>query len=65
MNDNTQVIKLKKEIEQKKKVLIKKGIRENFGEKEIRYLFDHYPTEFPKIKTLIMEFEEWCINYEG
>ena len=58
-------IRLKTEIDQKKKALIKKGIRENFGQKEFRDLCDRYPMEFPEVRTLILEFEDWCINYEG
>jgi len=62
-------IRLKTQIDQKKKALINKvktkGLYENFGQKELRELQDSYPMFEPEVSKLILEFDEWCMNYEG
>lgn len=53
------------------KKVAKKGLYENFGQKEIRKLADKYGKElcendaFGKMHEAIMEFEQWVLNYEG
>jgi hypothetical protein len=65
---------VKKAITTAKNSLIKKaknGLYENFGQKEVRKLYDtyksigDYSTEGNEITRLINEFDEWCMNYEG
>jgi len=63
------------DIENTKKRLIaraaKRGIWENFGQKERRKLQDKYTPEmcknddFHDVHRAIMEFELWCMNYDG
>ena len=49
----------------------KKGIYENFGQKEVRKLEERfinssdYSAEMNKNRRLIQMFEEWCMNYCG
>jgi len=49
----------------------KKGIYENFGQKEVRKLeekfinISDYSEEMNKNRRLIQMFEEWCMNYCG
>lgn len=70
------VSKLRKAIEQKKNALIKKankrGIYENFGQKEVMELKDKFnydelvygdSSEREKAK-LIDVFEDWCMNFD-
>lgn len=57
--------KLMKEIEKLKSSLRKKDLYENFGQKECRKLWDKYDDSYPEIRTLILAFEDWCMNYIG
>jgi hypothetical protein len=69
------VTKLKRDIERQKKSLIKKvekkGIYENFGQKEIDKLQDKYidaskyTDDMNEARRLIQEFNEWCMSYNG
>jgi len=49
----------------------KKGIYENFGQKEVRKLEEKfinssdYSEEMNKNRRLMQMFEEWCMNYCG
>jgi hypothetical protein len=59
---------LRKEIEKIKKSLInrakKKGLWENFGQREARVLMDKFfQGNFEDIK-MIIEFQEWCSNFD-
>jgi len=51
---------LEKDIEYCKRKLIRQGVRENFGQKEVRKLRDKYGDS-----KLIDDFEDWCMNYEA
>jgi len=42
---------------------MKKGIWENFGQKERRKLEDKYAMYVPEIAKLILDFDEWCSTY--
>ena len=59
----TRTERLNNAIEKKRNILIakanKKGLYENFGQKERRELED----EFGYVKE-VADFEEWCENYE-
>lgn len=67
--------KLRKAIATKKKTLINKaqtkGLYENFGQREVSELEDKYVnysdySEDGKLcQNLIIDFDEWCMNYEG
>ena len=52
------------DIQKAKEKLIKKasktGIYENFGQKEVRELYDKY-----YISNEIRDFDEWCMTYNG
>lgn len=60
-------------IEQNKliKIAQKKGLYENFGEKEVRKLQNKfindsdYSQDMNKKRRLIQLFENWCMNYCG
>ena len=61
---------LRKDIEQAKRKLInkakRKGIYENFGQKELRYIEDKYfleGYENQKIFELINQFRDFCETY--
>lgn len=67
--------KLIKEIQKEKTKLInyatKKGIYENFGQKEVDKLRDayidisKYTDEMNQMRELIKSFDAWCMNYTG
>jgi succinate dehydrogenase flavin-adding protein (antitoxin of CptAB toxin-antitoxin module) len=58
--------KLKNDIKQAKKRLIKKKICENFGQNELRKLSDKYSNIYGySIQKELNEFFEWCMNYES
>ena len=54
-----------------KKEVLKKGLYENFGQKEVRELEDKYldwsdySGDMNQVRDLILAFDEWCMNYEG
>ena len=61
----------KTEINRIKKRLIKKaekrGLYENFGNKEFRYLMDKYGGSFysdPELRKALVAFQGWSINYD-
>lgn len=64
---------LRKAVEKKKTQLInkaiKRGLYENFGEKEQRYLKDKfidlssYTDEMNKKRDIVQSFNEWCYNF--
>lgn len=63
---------ISQEIEKVKKRLImqtkKKGICENFGQKEVHKLQDKYALHIYQndgIYDAIMKFSDWCMNYKG
>lgn len=49
----------------------KKGIYENFGQKEVRELKDKwidlscYTEEMNQVRDLIQKFDDWCSRYNG
>ena len=43
----------------------KRGISENFGQAEARSLRDKYSKVLFNVSEQIIDFEEWCENYEG
>lgn len=60
----------RKEIEQIKEKLKKKKVCENFGQEEIRKLYDKYTnyefwSETQLCHKAIREFERWCMDYCG
>lgn len=67
--------KVKREIEKRKKALIKKakskGLWENFGQDQVRALKEKYADycygddEERKAWDLISQFDEWCMYYTG
>ena len=66
-------MKIDTAIQNEKKKLIdkvkKKGIYENFGQKEVRKLEDKfintssYTDEMNYIRKAIQEFDKWCMDY--
>lgn len=63
---------IKSKIKSLKRLLSKREVRENFGEKEIQKLDDFiddfwsYPQDVRlQIYTLQQEFAEWCYSYTG
>jgi hypothetical protein len=72
MNTLNKVIKV---IEKTQLSLIKKvkekGLYENFGQKEVRLIEDRfidisdYSSEMNRIRTVISNFDNWCMNYCG
>ena len=60
-----EIKKLKKKLQFK---ALKRGIYENFGDKEIRMLKSKYPTGYMGEERYnmdkIQEFEEWCRNVD-
>lgn len=63
-----------KDIEKKRNSLITrsraKGIWENFGQKELRYIEDKYSfkgtnEEQQEIMKLILKFNDWCETYSN
>jgi hypothetical protein len=68
-------MKIKKAIQKKQNKLIKiaktKGLYENFGIKEVRKLeekfinISDYSNEMNNNRSLIQNFSEWCMNYNG
>ena len=66
------MLNISQEIEKTKRRLImqtkKKGLCDNFGQKEVRKLQDKYAQHLymnDGIYDVITKFEEWCMNYEG
>jgi len=62
---------VKKRIEQYRKRLCTKvkrsGLYENFGQKEVRKLWDEFgivQTD-PEVRRMINEFDDWCGSYTG
>lgn len=69
MNKEIDINIMRKEISSIKKRLInkvnRKGLYENFGQKEVRYLTDKYHVFFqPDMAKELIAFEEWAMNYE-
>jgi len=72
---NTQKTKLKAEIKRTKERLknevAKKGLYENFGQKEVRKLSEEYidtskyTKEMNEMRSMIQEFDEWAMTYDG
>jgi hypothetical protein len=70
--ENTKTKQLKKDIEKYKNNLIlkakKKGLYENFGDKEVRALKDKYPTGYMGAERenmdLIQEFNKWAMSVD-
>ena len=71
---NPQEIKrIRQEADKLKHQLIRKaerkGIYENFGQKEVRQLTDmigsNLYTAPQEIRNLLFQFDEWCMNYTG
>ena len=65
-------MKLTIEVNKIKQKLIKKaenkGIYENFGQKEFRYLMDKYGENFyndAELRRELIAFDNWAMNYEG
>jgi hypothetical protein len=69
------IIKIQRDINKTKIKLIdrckRKGIYENFGQKEVRELEDKwiniscYTDEMNQIRNLISNFDNWCAWYNG
>lgn len=69
------IIKVQRDINKAQNKLIarceKRGIYENFGQKEVRELEDKwidlscYTTEMNQIRDLIRKFDNWCMQYNG
>ena len=57
-----------RDIEKAKKKLIgqakRKGISENFGQKEVRNLSDKYGSEGQEIRRLIDDFDSWAMDFD-
>ena len=72
MNPN-EIKKIKRTAEKMKKQLIKKtekkGIYENFGQKEVRKLTDmigsNLYTAPQEVRNVLFNFHNWCMNYTG
>lgn len=66
MNINDEIAGIKRSLIKKAK---KKGIWENFGQKEIRKLQDKYTytmchnDPYHEIHRAVMSFEDWCISF--
>ncbi len=75
MTEKRLIPKLRQAIKRKKESLIKrvekKGIYENFGQKEIRDLEDKYidsssyTDEMNKMRDMIRELDDWACTYNG
>lgn len=65
----TDINDLRKEITGIKKKLItkvkRKGLYENFGQKELRYLSDKYFIYDQAIASELTAFNNWAVNYTG
>jgi hypothetical protein len=61
--------KLIKDIERIKKRLVKTGICENFGRKDVRKLYEKYDPYLydndKDIERLLRDFDMWCMDYTG
>ena len=66
MNLKAAISKSRKQLENKAK---KNGIYENFGQKEVRKLEDKYinSSDYSEImntnRTMLQNFDTWCMNY--
>lgn len=71
--NQTEIKKIKQRAEKLKQQLIKKakrkGIYENFGQKEVRQLTDligsNLYTAPQEIRNILFDFDQWCMNYTG
>jgi hypothetical protein len=71
----TKITQLERQIERYRAQLVvkanRKGLYENFGQKEIHKLKNSfidsstYTPEMNQNRDAIQEFNEWCRNYEG
>ena len=68
MGINTNIKELKKDINKYRKNLIlkakKKGLYENFGQKEVRKLKDKYDFFDRSLGDLILDFDKWAMNVD-
>lgn len=70
MSQGTDIIQMQAEVARLKQKLIikatKKGLYENFGQNEVRYLSDKYHVFFRHdMAEELIAFEEWAQTYEG
>ena len=69
----SEVKKIRETVNRFKKQLIrkaqKKGVYENFGQKEVRKLTDiigsNLYTAPQEIRSILFNFDDWCMNYTG
>ena len=68
MGNSKNINQLKKDILKFKKSLIskakKKGIYEDFGQKEVHKMNEKYDFWNGEVSYLIQEFDKWCINFD-
>jgi hypothetical protein len=57
----TDIIKIKSVLRKRAR---KEGIWENFGQNEARVLQDKYSKNWFEVSDLIIDFEEWCENFD-
>jgi len=61
-NLDQDIVKIKNQLINKAK---KRGIWENFGQKEVRQLEEKYLKDFDQEAwSKLIDFKEWCMNFE-
>ena len=62
INLDQDIVKIKNQLINKAK---KRGIWENFGQKEVRQLEEKYLKDFDQEAwSKLIDFKEWCMNFE-